>query len=143
MHSKRLTTYVCHVGTIFVKKPVATQNTCWQRNDTVGFTQASLVAHSTYNQAIQDYRVRIQEELQQHSTSKRWWSLTNYKSLTGSISCSRPMTPPAHQLAIYFSSKLSHPTNSSPIPTINNGHTSLLFQFQIKVSHVQRVLRYY
>ena len=77
--------------------------TCWQRNDTASFTQASLAAHSTYSKAIQDYRVWIQNKLQQHLTSRCWWSLT--KSLTGSTSAGQPMTPPAHQLAAYFSSK--------------------------------------
>ena len=63
----------------------------------VGFTQASLSAHSTYNQAIQNYRDKIQKELQQNSASKRWWSLT--MNLTGSTSVSWPMTPSPHQLA--------------------------------------------
>ena len=48
---------------------------CWRANNTAGFTQASLATHSIYNQAIQDYRDKIQDELQQHSTSRCWWSL--------------------------------------------------------------------
>ena len=94
--------------------------------------------HSIYNQAIQDYRDKIQEELQHYSTSRRWWSLTN--SLTGSTSRSRPATPPAYQLAEFFSSKLSQPADSSPIPTLPDCHISLFSQFRIKVSHVRRIL---
>ena len=111
---------------------------CWRANDTLGFTQASVAAHSIYNQAIQDYRNKIQGELQQHSTSKRWWSLI--KSLTGSSSHSRPATPPVSQLAGYFSSKLSHPADSLPIPLLTDSHISLFSQFQIKISHVRCVI---
>ena len=111
---------------------------CWQTNDTVGFTQATLAAHSIYNQAIQDYRDKIQEELQHYSTSRCWWSLT--KSLTGSTFRSCPATPPAYQLAEFFSSKLSQPADSSPIPTLPDCHISLFSQFRIKVSHVRRIL---
>jgi len=71
--------------------------TYWKRNDVAGFNQASLDANSVYKQAIQDYRANIHEDLRQHSTSKRWWSLT--KSLIGSTSSGRPMLPHAHQLA--------------------------------------------
>ena len=111
---------------------------CWEDSDMVGFTQASLSAHSTYNQAIQNYRNRIRRELRRNSASKHWWSLT--KSLIGSTSICRPTTPSAHQLATHFSSKLTHPTNSLPIPTLEDCHTSLLSQFRIKVSHVKRIL---
>ena len=104
----------------------------------VGFRQASLSAHSIYNQAIQDYRDKIRKELQRNSASKRWWSLA--KSLTGSTSVSRPMTPSAYQIAAHYSSKLSHPTNSLPLPTLDDCHTSLLLQFRIKVSHVKCIL---
>ena len=50
------------------------------------------------------------------------------------------MAPSAYQLAAHFSSKLSHPTNSLPLPTLNDCHTSLLLQFRIKVSHVKCIL---
>ena len=80
----------------------------------------------------------IQEELQQHSTSKCWWSLI--KSLTGSSFHSHPATPPASQLAGYFSSKLSHPADLLPIPSLTDSHISLFSEFQIKISHVRRVL---
>ena len=35
----------------------------------------------TYKQAIQDYKDKMKASLQQHSTSKRWWSLA--RSLLG------------------------------------------------------------
>ena len=106
--------------------------TCWKRN---GFSQASSDANSIYKQAIQDYRVKIQEDLQQHSTSKRWWSLTKRF-----ISIARPMSLPAHQLAEYFSSKLSEPNDVAPKRTLEDCHQSLLTQFQIKVINVRCIL---
>lgn len=112
---------------------------CWQSNDITGFTHASLVTHSTYRQsAIQDYRDKIQKELQQYSTSRQWWSLT--KSLMGFTSSSRPATPSAYQLAEFFSSKLFQPADSPPIPTLTDCHISLFSQFRIKVSHVRSIL---
>ena len=107
-------------------------------DDTTGFIQASLAAYSIYNQAIQDYTDKIQDTLQQHSTSRGWCSLI--KSLTGSASLSCPATPPASQLAGYFSSKLSQPANLLPVPPPTNSHISQFFRFRFKISHVRHVL---
>ena len=91
-----------------------------------------------YEQAIQDYRAKIRKDLWQHSSSKRWWSLT--KSLIGSTFGGRPMLPPAHQLAEYFSTKLSLPNNIASVPTLKDCHQSLFTQFRFKVSHVKHIL---
>ena len=110
----------------------------WKRNDIAGFNQISLDANFVYEQAIQDYRAKIRKDLRQHSTSKRWWSLT--KSLIGSTSGGRPMLPPAHQLAEYFSTKLSLPNNVASVPTLKDCHQSLFTHFRFKVSHVKHIL---
>ena len=103
-----------------------------------GFNQVSLDANSVYKKAIQDYRAKIHEDLRKHSSSKRWWSLT--KSLMGYTSRGRPMLPPAHQLAEYFSTKLSLPDKVTPVPTLKDCHQSLFTQFRFKVSHVKHIL---
>ena len=112
--------------------------TCWERNDIAGFNQVSLDANSVYKQAIQDCRAKICEDLQKHSSSKRWWSLT--KSLIRSTSRGRPMLPPAHQLAEYFSTKLSLPNSAIPVPALKDCHQSLFTQFRFRVSHVKHIL---
>ena len=49
------------------------------------------------------------------------------------------MTPHAHQLAAYFSSKLSQPSNSPPILTLQDDQISLFSQVYLK-SHVRHIL---
>ena len=112
--------------------------TCWHNNDYDNFCSASASANLIYNQVIQDCKDKIKSDLCQHSTCKRWWSLT--KRLLGSSSTGRPMTPPAHQLVQYFSSKLSQPNDLVDIPTLDDCHHYLFSQFRIKSSCVKRVL---
>ena len=50
------------------------------------------------------------------------------------------MSPPAHQLAEYFSSRLSEPNDAAPIPTLEDCHQSLLTQFRIKVPNMRHIL---
>jgi len=62
-------------------------------------------------------------------------------SLIGSICKSRPAVPSAHQLASYFSSKLSCASSLDNPPPLEDCHHSIFRQFQIKKSQVKSVLQ--
>ena len=50
------------------------------------------------------------------------------------------MLPPAHQLAEYFSTKLSLSDSAIPVPALKDCHQSLFTQFRFRVSHVKHNL---
>ena len=111
----------------------------WKNNDSAGFHQALLDTTSIYLTAIQKYQNSLCKRLENCTGSKQWWSLLT--SLTESRSRGQPAVTPAHQLASYFSSKLSCSSTLDEPPTLTDCHRSIFRQFQIKKSHVKCVLQ--
>ena len=105
----------------------------------MGFHQASLQATSIYLTAARKYQTSLCKRLGNCTGSKQWWSLLS--SLAGRSCRGRPAVPPAHQLASYFSSKLSCSSTLDEPPTSEDCHHLTFCQFQIKKSQVKSVLQ--
>ena len=111
----------------------------WKDGDSAGFHQASLHATSIYLTAVQKYQNSLGKRLGNCTGSKQWWSLLT--SLAKRNSRGRPAVLPAHQLASYFSSKLSCSSTIDEPPTLADCYCSIFRQFRIKKSHVKHVLQ--
>ena len=111
----------------------------WKNKDLVGLRQASVQATTVYSEAVGKYQSKLRRKLGDCTGSKQWWSLL--KSLTGSNCKSRPAVPSAHQLASYFSFKLSCASSSDNPPPLEDCHHSIFRQFRIKKSQVKSVLQ--
>lgn len=111
----------------------------WKNNDLVGLCQASIQATAVYFEAVGKYQSKLQRKLGDCTESKPWWSLLT--SLIGSTRKSGPAVPSAHQLASYFSSKLSCASSLDNPPPLEDCHHSIFRQFQIKKSQVKTVLQ--
>ena len=90
----------------------------WKNGDSAGFHQALLDTTSIYLTAVQKYQ--NSKRLENCTGSKQWWSLLT--SLTGSSSRGRIAVPPVHQLASYFSSRLSCSSTLDEPPSLADCH---------------------
>ena len=111
---------------------------CWKSGDSVRFCRVSLRATSIYLTATRKYQANLRKKLGNCTGSKQWWSLLS--SLAGCSYRGLPAVPPAHQLASYFSSKLSCSSTFNEPPTLEECHHSTFRQFRIKKSQVKSVL---
>ena len=112
---------------------------CWKSGDSARFCCVSLRATSIYLTATWKYQTNLHKKLGNCTGSKQWWLLLS--SLAGHSYRGRPAVPPAHQLASYFSSKLSCSSMLDEPPTLEECHHSTFCQFRIKKSQVKSVLQ--
>ena len=112
---------------------------CWKSGDSARFCCVSLRATSIYLTATRKYQTNLCKKFGSCTGSKQWWSLLS--SLAGRSYRNQPAIPPAHQLASYFSSKLSYSSTLDEPPTLEECHHSTFCQFRIKKSQVKSVLQ--